>query len=96
MINNFQQQEDILEDKFTEKIHVKGDELLKKVKELIHQGNIRRIIIKDTNGKTYLELPLNIGVVGAILAPAWAALGALAAIVNDFTIELIKKDDSKE
>ena len=85
-----------MEDKFTEKIHVKGDELLKKVKELIHQGNIRKIIIKDSDGKTYLELPLNIGVVGAILIPAWAALGALAAIVSDFTIELIKKDGSTE
>lgn len=85
-----------MDDKFNEKIHVKGDELLKKVKELIHQGNIRKIIIKDSEGKTYLELPLNIGVVGAILIPAWAALGALAAIVSDFTIELIKKNDSLE
>jgi len=85
-----------MEDKFTEKIQVKGDELLKKIKELIHQGNIRKIIIKDSDGRTYLELPLNIGVVGAILIPAWAALGALAAIVSDFTIELIKKDDNTD
>ncbi len=75
---------------------VKGEELLQKVKEIIHAGNVRRIIIKNEKGKTYLEIPVTIGVVGAILAPVWAALGALAAIVSNFTIEVINiEKDSK-
>ncbi len=73
-------------------IKVKGEELIKKIKEIIHEGNIRRIIIKDEKGKTYLEIPLTVGVVGAILIPVWAALGALAAVASDFHIEIIKTD----
>jgi len=71
---------------------VKGEELLKKIKELIHEGNISRIIIKDDNGRTYLEIPVTIGVVGAIFAPVLAAVGALAALAANFTIEVIRKD----
>jgi hypothetical protein len=72
---------------------VKGKELLQKIEELIHQGNIRRIIIKDNDGKPYLEIPLNIGVVGAAFAPVLAAIGAISALVANFTIEIVKKDD---
>lgn len=75
---------------------VKGEDLLKKIKELIHEGNITKIIIKNDEGKTYLELPLTIGVVGAILAPVWAAIGALAAIVADFRIEIVKNNDKNK
>jgi hypothetical protein len=71
---------------------VKGEELLKKIKELIHEGNISRIIIKDDSGRTYLEIPVTIGVVGAIFAPVLAAVGALAALAANFTIEVIRKD----
>ncbi|KQC11404.1 MAG: hypothetical protein APR54_10930 [Candidatus Cloacimonas sp. SDB] len=75
---------------------VKGEELLKKVKEIIHQGNVRRIIIKDENGKTYLEIPVTVGVVGVLLVPVWAAIGALAAVASNFKIEIINKEsDSK-
>jgi len=80
-----------MEEKSKDKFNVKADELIDKIKEIIHQGNITRIIIKDEKGKTYLELPLNIGVVGAILAPVWTALGAIAALATNFTIEVIKK-----
>jgi len=58
---------------------VSGEDLLRKVKDLIREGNIRRIIIKDEQGKTYLEIPLTFGVVGVVLAPVLAAIGALAA-----------------
>jgi hypothetical protein len=71
---------------------VSGEELLKKVKEVIHEGNVRRIIIKDDKGKTYVEIPLTLGVVGVILAPVWAAIGALAAMAGNFTIEVVKRD----
>lgn len=71
---------------------VKGEELLKKIKELIHEGNVSRIIIKDDSGRTYLEIPVTIGVVGAIFAPVLAAVGALAALVANFTVEVIRKE----
>lgn len=71
---------------------VKGEELLQKVRQLIHEGNVSRIIIKDTKGKTYLEIPVTIGLVGALVAPILAAVGALAALAADFTIEVIRKE----
>ncbi|MBC8525576.1 MAG: DUF4342 domain-containing protein [Candidatus Cloacimonetes bacterium] len=76
-----------------DEFRVKGEMLLKKVKELIHQGNIRRIIIKNEEGKTYLEIPVTVGLVGVVLLPVWAAIGALAAVASNFTIEIIKKED---
>jgi len=79
-----------------EELKVKGEELLKKIKEIIHAGNVRRIIIKNEEGKTYLEIPLTIGLVGALLLPLWAAIGALAAVASNFTIEIIKKDTSEK
>ncbi|MBC8385023.1 MAG: DUF4342 domain-containing protein [Candidatus Cloacimonetes bacterium] len=75
---------------------VKGEELLKKVKEIIHEGNVRKIIIKNEEGKTYLEIPVTIGVVGVLFAPVWAAIGALAALASKFKIEIVKKEDEKE
>lgn len=67
---------------------VKGEELLSKVKELVREGNVRRIIIKDEHGKTIVEIPLTVGVVGVLLAPALAAVGAVAALVADCTISV--------
>jgi hypothetical protein len=72
---------------------VTGEELLQKIKELIHEGNIRRIIIKNEKGTTYLEIPVTIGVVGAVLLPVLAAVGALAALAANFTIEVVKKEE---
>ena len=74
-----------------EEMKVKGEDLLKKVKELIHEGNIRRIIIKNDKGETYIEIPLTLGVVGMVLAPVLAAVGAIAALASNFTIEIVKK-----
>ena len=76
----------------TNEFRVKGEELLQKIKQLIHEGNVSRIIIKDDNGRTYLEIPVSIGVVGAIFAPVLAAVGALAALAANFTIEVIRKE----
>ncbi|MGE5384001.1 MAG: DUF4342 domain-containing protein [Omnitrophica WOR_2 bacterium] len=70
---------------------VKGEELLSKIKELIHSGNVSRIIIKDEQGKTYLEIPVTIGVIGAVFAPVLAAVGALAALAANFTIEVVRR-----
>jgi hypothetical protein len=74
---------------------VSGEDLLRKVKDLIREGNIRRIIIKDEQGKTYLEIPLTFGVVGVVLAPVLAAIGALAAMAGNFTIQIVKRDQGQ-
>jgi hypothetical protein len=71
---------------WTEELKVKGDALLGKVKELAHEGNVRRIIIKDSSGKTLIEVPLTVGVVGTLLAPVAAAIGAIAALAADYSI----------
>jgi hypothetical protein len=74
----------------TEEFRVNGEELLAKIKELIHEGNIRRIIIKDRDGKTMIEFPLTFGVVGAVLAPTLAAVGAVAALIGEATVVVEK------
>ena len=74
----------------TEEYSVSGDSLIAKVKELVHEGNIRRITIKNEEGKTLVEIPLTWGVVGILLAPSLAAVGAVAALVTDCTI-LVEK-----
>ena len=71
-----------------EEFEVKGEDLLKKIKELIKEGNIRKITIKSEEGKTLIQIPLTLGVVGAILLPVWAAIGAIAAIVTKATISV--------
>jgi hypothetical protein len=78
--------------KRTESFRVSGEDLLKKVKELIHEGNIRRISIEDKNGKTVLIFPLTIGVVGAVLAPPLAAIGALAALLTECTVRVEREE----
>lgn len=77
----------------TEEFTVNGEELLAKVKALVKEGNIRRIIIKDESSKTLVELPLTVGVVGALLAPMLAAVGAIAALVTKCTIIVERRED---
>ena len=74
----------------TEEFRVNGEELLAKIKQLIHEGNIRRIIIKDKDGKVLIEFPLTFGVVGLVLAPTLAAVGAIAALVTEATVVVEK------
>ena len=76
-----------------EEFQVKGEELLGKVKELVHEGNIRRVIIENEEGKTLVEIPLTLGVVGALLLPVAAAIGAIAAVVTDCTVRVERVDD---
>lgn len=75
----------------TETFTVKGEDLLKKIKQLIHEGNIRKITIKDKDGKTIIEIPLTFGVAGVLLAPTLAAVGTIAALVTECSITVEKK-----
>jgi hypothetical protein len=77
----------------TETIEVKGEDLLGRIKELVHEGNVRRIIIKNEDGDRLLEIPLTLGVVGVMLLPQFVAIGALAAVVAKCTIEVERAED---
>jgi hypothetical protein len=72
---------------YRESFKVAADQLVDAVKRLVHEGNVRRVIIKQ-EGRTVAEFPLTVGVVGAVLAPVLAAVGALAAVLTDCTIEV--------
>ena len=74
-----------------EEFDVKGDDLLGRIKELIAEGNVRRVTIKNADGRTMLEIPLTIGVVGALIAPVAAAVGAVAALVTECTITVTRE-----
>ncbi len=74
----------------TEEHRVSGERLVSKVKEIIHQGNVRRLIVRNDEGHTILEIPLTIGVVGAVLLPVLVALGAIAALASDYTLVVEK------
>lgn len=78
-----------------ERHKVSGERLLQTVKRLVHEGNIRRIIIKDENDRTIVEFPLTIGVVGAAMLPAWVAIGAIAALAADLTIEIERAETAE-
>lgn len=80
------------EKKTTEEFSVNGEELLAKVKALINEGNVRRIIIKDADKKTLIEFPVTIGLIGAVLAPILAAVGAIAALVTKCTIVVERRE----
>jgi hypothetical protein len=78
---------------FKEEFKVKGEEVIGKVKELLHEGNVRKLIIKDEDGKVYLEIPVTFGLIGAILAPTLAAVGAVAAMVANLKIEVVRTEE---
>jgi hypothetical protein len=69
-------------------IRVRGQALVDKVKELVHEGNVRRLVIKDDGGHTVMEIPLTAGVVAAVVAPVVTAIGAIAALANEWSIEV--------
>ena len=75
----------------TEEFKVSGEEVVKKVKELIKKGNARKIIIKNEKGKIIMEIPLTFGAIGAILLPVLAAVGAIAAVLTNCTVVVVKK-----
>jgi len=77
----------------TEEFVVDGEKVVSKVKELINDGNVTRIIIKNKEDKTLVEFPVTFGVVGALLAPMLAAVGAIAALVTECKIVVVRKED---
>jgi hypothetical protein len=77
----------------TEEFKIDGDQLIAKIKDLIKEGNIRRVIIKNEEGRTMIELPLTLGVVGTIVAPQLAALGAIAVLIGHGTLVVEKVED---
>jgi hypothetical protein len=76
----------------SEEFRVNGEEMVGKIKNLVKEGNIRRIIIKDKEGKIIFEIPLTFGILGALIAPQLAAIGAIAALVTEATV-VVEKDD---
>ncbi len=74
-----------------EEFKIKGEDLVDKFKQLIQEGNIRKIIIKNKEEKSIIEIPLTIGVVGTVVAPALAAVGAIAALVTECTITVVRE-----
>ncbi|HEX8939403.1 MAG TPA: DUF4342 domain-containing protein [Candidatus Limnocylindrales bacterium] len=81
-----------MERRRTEEFRLDGSELLTKVRELVAEGNVRRIIIKNEDGHTLIEVPLTLGVIGALLLPVWAAIGAIAALATRCTI-VVERDE---
>ena len=77
----------------TETIEVSGDDLVAKIKEIVHEGNVRRIVIMNDEGEKVIEIPMTVGVVGALLLPALAAIGAVAALVAKCTIEVERETE---
>lgn len=77
-----------------ESVKVKGDELLGRMRQLVHEGKVRRIIVKQ-RGRTVAEFPLSVGVVGAVTSPVLAAVGALAALMTDCTLEIYRVEEPK-
>ncbi len=80
---------------FVEEVQVLGKDLVDKVKSLIHEGNVRRIIVRDEHGNTFVEIPVTVAAVSAVLAPVLAALGAIAALVSKFTIVVVRTDNKQ-
>ena len=67
------------------------DKVIAKIEQLIHEGNVRRVVVKDARGNTVIEAPLTVGLVGVALVPVWAAIGAIAALAADFTLQVERK-----
>jgi len=90
------QEDEAQEDGRKERYKLAGEKLLTKVKELLKEGNVRRITIKNDEDKVLIEIPLTFGVVGAAFFPVWAAVGAIAALVTDCSIEVERHDTEEE
>ena len=75
---------------FVEEIQVVGRDLVDKIRELIHEGNVQRIVVKDEHGNTFVEIPVTVAAVGVVLAPLLAAIGAISAMVAKFTIVIVR------
>jgi hypothetical protein len=89
------EEDDVALQDFVEEIQVLGRDLVEKVKALLHEGNVRRVIIKDDKGNTFVEIPVTVAAVGVIAAPILAAIGALSALVAKFTI-VVERAEPKQ
>ncbi|HLI88886.1 MAG TPA: DUF4342 domain-containing protein [Ktedonobacteraceae bacterium] len=78
-----------------EELQVVGEQLLARVKELVHEGNVRRIIIKH-EGQTIMEFPLTVGLAATVLAPIWAAVGVIGALITQCSIEVVRTEQPGE
>lgn len=76
-----------------EEFSVSGEKLVATIREIVRQGNVRRIVIRNPKGVTLLEIPLVLGIAGAVLVPVWAAVGALAALLVKFTLVIERVED---
>jgi hypothetical protein len=79
-------------DNLVEEVQVMGRDLVDKVRELIHEGNVQRIVVKDEHGNTFVEIPVTVAAIGAVLAPLLAAIGAISALVAKFTIVVVRNE----
>jgi len=75
-----------------EEFSISGDQVVSKIKELFHEGNVRRVILKNDKGVTLIEIPLTVGVIGVVLLPVWAAVGAIAAMAANLILVVERKE----
>jgi hypothetical protein len=76
-----------------EEFTINSDKLVEKVRELLHEGNVTRVIVKDEKGNTLVDMPATVGLVGVLLAPLLAAVGAVAAIATKCTLTIVRKEE---
>jgi hypothetical protein len=81
-------------DDHVEEVRVSGEAVITKIKELVREGNVRRITIKNEEGRTLIEIPLTIGVIGTVLLPVWAAIGAIAALAANLTLAVDRRPEA--
>lgn len=74
----------------TQEFHVTGNQVTAKIKEVLHAGNVRRISVRGASGRTLIDIPLTMGIVGALALPVWTGIGAIAALALDYTITVEK------
>jgi hypothetical protein len=77
---------------FIEEVQVLGRDLVDRVKSLIHEGNVQRIIVKDEHGNTFIEIPVTVAVIGTVIAPVLAAVGAISTLVAKFKVVVVRAE----
>jgi hypothetical protein len=88
-------EKDMAFENFVEEVQVLGRDLVDKVRDLIHEGNVQRIVVKDEHGNTFLEIPVTVAAIGVILAPLLAAIGAISALVAKFTVVVVRSEPKR-
>ncbi|HWD38998.1 MAG TPA: DUF4342 domain-containing protein [Fimbriimonas sp.] len=78
---------------WTEEFKVSGGQLLDELKKIVHEGNVRHIVVKKENGEKVIEIPVTVGVVGAFFLPFWAAVAAVVTLAANYTIEVVREEE---